>query len=177
MADEQVMAALTRTGVSRRAFLKYCATLSSLLALPGTTAAELVARLQAARRQPVIWLSCQECTGCTESLTRSAAPALENLLFDFISLDYHHTLMAAAGTAAESAREQTLKQSHGQFLLVVDGSVPARPGYSLPVTTIWRCSGTASRALQRSSQSAVAQSSAACRRQRPTRAAHWAWRR
>ena len=129
MADEQVMAALTRTGVSRRAFLKYCATLSSLLALPGTTAAELVARLQAARRQPVIWLSCQECTGCTESLTRSAAPALENLLFDFISLDYHHTLMAAAGTAAESAREQTLKQSHGQFLLVVDGSVPARPGY------------------------------------------------
>lgn len=130
LADEPVKTALTGTGLSRRAFLKYCASMASLFALPGNLAAELVSRLQTAHRLPVIWLSCQECTGCTESLTRSTAPSVENLLFDFISLDYHHTLMAAAGAAAESARKQTLKDAHGRFLLVVDGSIPTRPGYS-----------------------------------------------
>lgn len=128
--EKPVMAAMANSGVSRRAFMKYCASLASLFALPANAADELVTRLQATRRQPVIWLSCQECTGCTESLTRSAAPSLESLLFNFISLDYHHTLMAAAGTAAEAARRQTLEQDHGRFLLIVDGSVPVLPGYS-----------------------------------------------
>ncbi|WP_241546880.1 hypothetical protein [Thiohalobacter thiocyanaticus] len=31
---------------------------------------------------------------------------MENLIFDLISLDYHHTLQAAAGEAEELAREQ-----------------------------------------------------------------------
>jgi len=80
--------------------------------------------LARARRLPVVWLSFQECTGCTESLTRSSAPGIERLLFDIISLDYHHTLQAAAGEAAEAARERTLKEAGGRLLLVVDGSVP-----------------------------------------------------
>jgi len=80
--------------------------------------------LARARRLPVVWLSFQECTGCTESLTRSSAPGIERLLFDIISIDYHHTLQAAAGEAAEAARERTLKEAGGGLLLVVDGSVP-----------------------------------------------------
>ena len=58
-------------------------------------------RSAAARRPSVIWLSFQECTGCTESLTRSHAPTVESLIFDAISLDYHHTLQVAAGEAAD----------------------------------------------------------------------------
>ena len=50
----------------------------------------------------MIWLSFQECTGCTESLTRSPAPTLESLIFDMISLDYHHTLQAASGDRGRS---------------------------------------------------------------------------
>ncbi len=50
-----------------------------------------------AKRPSVIWLSFQECTGCTESLTRSHSPTLESMIFDMISLDYHHTLQAASG--------------------------------------------------------------------------------
>ena len=76
----------------------------------------------------MVWLSFQECTGCTESLTRSSAPTIERLLFELISLDYHHTLQAAAGAAAEQARENSLSENRGKLLLVVDGSVPTALG-------------------------------------------------
>ena len=74
-------------GPSRRAFLKFCALTASLLALPPGAAALLADALSRARRLPVVWLSFQECTGCTESLTRSSAPSIERLLFELISLD------------------------------------------------------------------------------------------
>jgi hydrogenase small subunit len=109
---------------SRRSFLKFCTVTASLLALPPGAARLLAQGLEKAHRLPVVWLSFQECTGCTESLTRSSAPSIEHLLFDLISLDYHHTLQAASGAAAEQAREIVLKQSAGRLLLVVDGSVP-----------------------------------------------------
>ena len=115
-------------GVSRRAFLKFCALAASLLALPPGAATLLAEALARARRLPVVWLSFQECTGCTESLTRSSAPSIERLLFELISLDYHHTLQAAAGAAAEQAREAVIREYAGKFLLVVDGSVPTALG-------------------------------------------------
>ncbi|MEI6414147.1 MAG: hydrogenase small subunit [Pseudomonadota bacterium] len=132
MADTDTLGeSLRRLGVTRRGFLKFCAATASMMALPPGAAAAMAAALEKARRPSVIWLSFQECTGCTESLTRSDAPSLEGLIFNAISLDYHHTLQAAAGSAAEAAREQAMKESWGKYLLVVDGSIPlANPGYS-----------------------------------------------
>jgi hydrogenase small subunit len=122
---------LRKQGVSRRGFLKYCAAMASLMALPPGMTPVIAKALEQAKRPSVIWLSFQECTGCTESLTRSHAPTLENLIFDHISLDYHHTLQAAAGDAAEAAREAAMHENHGQYLVVVDGSIPlGNPGYS-----------------------------------------------
>lgn len=122
---------LRRAGVSRRSFLKFCATTASLLALPPSAVPAIAAALQKARRPSVIWLSFQECTGCTESLTRSHTPSLEGLILDHVSLDYHHTLQAASGAAAEQARERAMHENAGEYLLVVDGSIPVgNPGYS-----------------------------------------------
>jgi len=115
-------------GVSRRAFLKFCAAAASSLALPTGAAAEIAARLGNMHRPSVIWLSFQECTGCTESLTRSFAPTVENLMFNFLSLDYHHTLQAAAGTAAEAAKATAMRENAGRYLVVVEGAVPRRDG-------------------------------------------------
>lgn len=95
-------------GVSRRGFLKFCTATASMMALAPSMVPAMAEALVKARRQSVIWLSLQECTGCTESLTRSHAPTVESLIFDFISLDYHHTLQAASGEAAEHAREQAM---------------------------------------------------------------------
>ncbi len=134
MADRPTLGeTLEQQGVSRRGFLKFCVTTASLLALPPTAATAIAEALTKARRPSVIWLSFQECTGCTESLTRSFAPTLENLILETISLDYHHTLQAAAGEAAERAREEAMHANDGQYLVVVDGSLPgprANPGFS-----------------------------------------------
>ena len=119
---------LDRNGVSRRAFMKYCTAMASVLALPPLAGRAMAEQLRAARRPSVIYLSFQECTGCLESLTRSFAPAIESLLFNVISLDYDDTLMAAAGKQAEEARDQAMKANYGKYLLVVDGSVPTGDG-------------------------------------------------
>ncbi len=115
---------LAQQGISRRAFLKFCTAMASMMALPPGTANAIAEALVKAQRPSVIWLSFQECTGCTESLTRSYTPTLESLIFDMISLDYHHTLQAASGFAAEKSREDAMKNFYGKYLLVVDGSIP-----------------------------------------------------
>ncbi len=118
-------------GVSRRGFLKFCAATASMMALPPGAIPALAAALEKAKRPSVVWLSFQECTGCVESLTRSHTPSVEGLIFNHISLDYQHTLQAASGTAAEENREAAIKEHWGEYLLVVDGSIPmGNPGYS-----------------------------------------------
>jgi hydrogenase small subunit len=125
MADDRTLGAtLAERGISRRTFLKFCVTMTSMLALPPAMATVMAEKLASVRRQSVIWLSFQECTGCTESITRSHAPTLEGLIFDAISLDYHHTLQAASGDAAELARTQAMKDNDGKYLVIVDGSIP-----------------------------------------------------
>ncbi len=119
---------LRARGISRRGFMQFCAATASLMALPPSMVPAVAAALEKARRPSVIWLSFQECTGCTESLTRSHAPTVESLIFDHISLDYHHTLQAASGEAAEEARRVAMEENHGSYLLVVDGSIPEKDG-------------------------------------------------
>jgi len=129
MPDEKTLGeVLAARGVSRRTFLKFCASMASVMAMPPSMAAVMAEKLAKAKRQSVIWLSFQECTGCTESITRSHSPTIESLIFDAISLDYHHTLQAASGTAAEAAREQAMKENYGKYILIVDGSIPTKDG-------------------------------------------------
>jgi len=131
--DQSLGEYLRAQGVSRRGFLKFCSATASIMALPPTAVAQVVEALASARRPSVIWLSFQECTGCTESLTRSHAPTLESLIFDAISLDYHHTLQAAAGYGAEAARLAAMEENAGKYLLV------AMATRRSPASAIWRC--------------------------------------
>jgi hydrogenase small subunit len=118
---ETTLEYFTRQGASRRSFLKFCALTASSLALP-TSAAKVIAQVLATTPRPrIIWLSSQECTGCSEALLRSFDPPLENLLLTDISLDYHNTLMAPSGTAAEDARLAAI--AAGGHVVVIDGSV------------------------------------------------------
>ena len=78
MASEQTLGEVLRSrGISRRGFLKFCAATTSMMALPPSMTGAVAAALDKARRPSVIWLSFQECTGCTESLTRAHSPSLE----------------------------------------------------------------------------------------------------
>jgi hydrogenase small subunit len=84
----------------------------------------VVATRTARTPESVIWLHFQECTGCSESLLRAEHPTLEKLILDVISLDYHETLMAAAGHQAEAARKAAMKANKGKYVLVVEGRDP-----------------------------------------------------
>jgi hydrogenase small subunit len=127
MKDHETLGdCLAQQGISRRAFLKFCASMASLMALPPGVANAIAEAMIRAKRPSVIWLSFQECTACTESLTRSYTPTLENMIFDMISLDYHHTLQAASGFGAEKSREDAMREFFGKYLLVVDGSIPLK---------------------------------------------------
>jgi hydrogenase small subunit len=119
---------LQQRGVSRRSFIKFCTVTASLMAMPPLSGRAMAQKLAGMPRPSVIYLSFQECTGCLESFTRSFSPSIEHLIFDVISLDYDDTLMAAAGAAAEQAREQAIKDNYGKYVAIVDGSIPLADG-------------------------------------------------
>jgi hydrogenase small subunit len=140
MSEDTIQKSLEARGVSRRDFLK----LSSLLAvamglhaapveasgLPveatrGYSAEAYVAKaLETAQRVPVIWLEFQDCTGCTEAVSRSVSPSLVNLVLNTLTIEYHETLSAAAGFQVEQAKQDAMKKYAGKYVLVVEGSIP-----------------------------------------------------
>jgi len=118
-------------GLSRRDFVVFCAKLMVAapfgLALTNQArAAEVAREVAKARRLPVIWLHFQDCTGCTETLLRTSEPDLGQLILHLISLDYHETLMAAAGKAAEAALRSSMRENSGKYVLVVEGAIPRK---------------------------------------------------
>lgn len=119
---------LTRLGVSRRDFMKFCAGLAATAGLPVSAAEHVAAALSAPQRPPVIWIGAQECTGCTESLLRATHPTLENLVLDTISLEYHEVLSAAFGQQVEENKHRAMARYQGRYVLVVDGSIPLKDG-------------------------------------------------
>lgn len=79
-----------------------------------------------AKRPSVIWLHFQDCTGCTETLLRTSAPDVADLILNVISLDCHETLMATSGYQAEAALHKAIEDNAGKYVLVVEGSIPAK---------------------------------------------------
>jgi len=113
-------------GVSRREFLDLCGKLTAMLGLTSVVTPRMAKALEQMRRPSVIWLQLQECTGCVESVIRTSEPTIGDLVLDAISLDFNHTLMAAAGHAAEAAYRSAMEANAGQYILVVTGSVPLK---------------------------------------------------
>ena len=127
-ADEGLASHLERRGVSRRDFLQFCAEMTAILGLSTALTPQIAEALEKTKRPTVIWLQLQECTGCVESVIRTSDPTIGDLLLSVISLDYSHTLMAAAGEAAEKAKQASMKENYGKYILVVTGSVPTKDG-------------------------------------------------
>lgn len=120
---------LNQRGVSRRDFMKFCGVMAGTLALPNTFVPTIAQAMEKAaqdiaKRTPVVWLEFQDCCGCTESFLRAPGPTAGEVLLDIISLDYHETIMAAAGHQAEEAQKHT--NEAGGHLVVVEGSIPLK---------------------------------------------------
>lgn len=112
--------------VSRREFVHFCTMAAAAVGLGPLAAERFVEAAIRGEKPSVIWLQFQECTGCTESLLRTAHPAIDSLILDLISLDYHETLFAAAGHQAEAALEQAMRAHDGKYVCIVEGAIPLR---------------------------------------------------
>jgi hydrogenase small subunit len=96
------------------------------MGLPLCAGAKIAEAVTTQKRPPVLWLSAQECTGCTETLLRTNHPTLDKLILELISLEYHETLLVGSGKQAEDWREKSMKEYKGKYILVVDGSIPVK---------------------------------------------------
>jgi hydrogenase small subunit len=119
---------LRQRGISRRDFIRFCGVMAATLALPETHIPRIAAAVAAASRLPVLWVEFQGCTGDTESFLRSSQPSIIDLLLDSISLDYHETVMVPAGAQACLSYDQTIQAHDGQYLAVIEGSIPTGAG-------------------------------------------------
>jgi hydrogenase small subunit len=99
---------------------------AAAIGLGPAAATRFVEAAEKGLKPSVIWLQFQECTGCTESLLRTSHPAVEELILDLISLDYHETLFAAAGHQAEAALQQAMRANAGKYVLIVEGAIPTK---------------------------------------------------
>jgi hydrogenase small subunit len=120
---DRVRRELERRGISRREFAAYCGAVAAMLSLPRSAAGEVAAAIERAQKPRVVWLEYQDCAGCTESFLRARHPTVAELVLDVLSIDYHETIMAAAGHQAEAALEEAIGHK-GQYLAIVEGSIP-----------------------------------------------------
>lgn len=118
---------LAERGISRRDFMKYCGFLTATLGLSSSFVPK-VAEVFAAPKQrpPVVWLHFAECTGCSESLLRSMYPWIDQLVLEILSIEYHETIMAAAGHQAEEVLYSSVEKYKGKFICVVEGAIATK---------------------------------------------------
>jgi hydrogenase small subunit len=114
------------TVVRRRDFMKLCAMAAAAVGLPASAGRAFAETAMTGQKPSVIWLHFSECTGCTESLLRPMHPALDELILDLISLDYHETLFAAAGHQFHAAKKAAMAANAGKYVLVVEGAIPTK---------------------------------------------------
>ena len=118
---------LARKGVSRRDFMKFCTTVAAVMGMGPAFAPKVAQALTSDKKPTVVWLHNAECTGCSESVLRAVEPYIDEVLLDVINLQYHETIMAAAGEEAEKALHDAVHNPDG-FICVVEGAIPTGNG-------------------------------------------------
>ena len=76
--------------------------MASALALPDAAAAQIAKAILKTEKPILVWLEFQDCAGNTESFLRATRPSAADVVLEVLSLDYHETIMAAAGHQAEA---------------------------------------------------------------------------
>ncbi|MEW5725438.1 MAG: hydrogenase small subunit [Thermodesulfobacteriota bacterium] len=117
---------LQHKGVSRRDFIKFSTLVAAALGVAPAMIPQIAHAVTAKKKPPVIWLHLAECTGCSEAVLRSTYPWIDTLILDVLSVDYHETIMAAAGLQAEDNLYASMKENKGNYICVVEGAIPTK---------------------------------------------------
>ncbi|CRF46132.1 Quinone-reactive Ni/Fe-hydrogenase small chain precursor [Helicobacter heilmannii] len=130
-ADKNIYEEMEKNGIERRDFIKWAGAMTASFALPASFNPLTAKAVEVANRLPVIWLHMAECTGCSESLLRSEDPSIDSVIFDYINLEYHETIMVASGHQADLSLEQAIEKHKGNYILMVEGGIPKGTEYFL----------------------------------------------
>jgi len=122
--QDTILESCRQQGVSRRRFMQFCGTMAATLALPKAYAQTIATALSTKRKPTLVWLEFQDCAGNTESMLRSPHPAIEDIVLEAVSLEYHETIMAGYGKHAEAALRRVVDEEKGQYLAIVEGAIP-----------------------------------------------------
>ena len=128
LIPEDILQRWETRGVSRRDFMKFCSVMTATLALPVTMMGKIAEAIEGDNRPPVIWMEFLGCTGDSEAFLRANQPTATEIILDYLSIDYHETIMAAAGHQAEAAKRQTMEKYKGKYIAIVEGSIPTAEG-------------------------------------------------
>jgi len=111
--------------MDRRSFISLCAQVAATLGMSAAMIPKIAEAIEkAARRPSVVWLHFQECTGDSEAFIRSTSPSTAELVLDILSIDYHETIMAAAGTQAEENLKKAITENKGKYITICEGALP-----------------------------------------------------
>ena len=107
--------------------MKFCTFLTATMGLSSSFIPKVAEVLAAPKeRPPIIWLNFAECTGCSEAMLRTMYPWVDELVVELLSIEYHETIMAAAGHQAEEALQTAVKKYKGKFICVVEGAIATK---------------------------------------------------
>jgi hydrogenase small subunit len=121
-------AALQARGVTRREFAKFCSSMVATLALPPRYFPAVEKALSQSTRPVLVWLEFQDCSGNSESMLRSSSPTVAEFVLELLSWEYHELIMAGAGMLADDALERVVREHAGEYIAVVEGSIPMAEG-------------------------------------------------
>lgn len=115
---------LESEGINRRDFMKWASATTAGLMLPASFTPLIAEAAMLMNRVPVIWIELQDCAGNSEALLRCDGPTIDQLILDVISLEFHETIMVAAGHQAEEQLEDAMHTFNGKYILFVEGAIP-----------------------------------------------------
>jgi hydrogenase small subunit len=118
-------------GFSRREFLRWALTATAVTEFSQSFLPKLAAALeQAVKEYPLIWMQTSACSGCSVSVINTIHPSIKNVVLDQILpghqlfLNYHSTLMAAAGKLSTDTALTTARNNKGKYIYIVEGAIP-----------------------------------------------------
>ncbi len=113
--------------LSRRDFLKIMGGTTAAFAFPGVILQGCKKALDKVKeRTPVFWIQGQSCSGCSVSLLNKTNPDIPTVITEYISLNFHQTLMAGTGDVAVSVLQEAVEKNRKGFVLILEGSIPTK---------------------------------------------------
>lgn len=118
-------------GLSRRDFIRMAGATVAMFGIPSALAPKLARAMEkaAAGRPKVVWLHFASDTGCTESFIKTDHPSTAELVLDVLSVDYHESIMAAAGRQADEVLANSVRGK--DYICIVEGGIPTVPGHGM----------------------------------------------